>query len=275
VRVLQRRRGFTLIELLVVIAVIALIAGMLLPALFSSKKKALVGVTKSQIGSIKAALAMYEADHGRFPRLAPRDYTAGGSPGWADDSPALYMGLRNKPGVKFGGGQNSPYLEWKAEQCGLLDSTFGLPGKMGDSWGTEVNHGGAASLKAEDQPSLDQATYQDNHRAHVTAGGAPTLDGGGALVFLDPWGNPYHYREWASVRSSVKDGLINGTPAAPTRTISVNLAELLGEPPATIPGGIKDMPHTLEGFDIWSNGPNGVNEYGFPGTDDVTSWSNQ
>ena len=39
-------------------------------------------------------------------------------------------------------------------------------------------------------------------------------------------------------------------------------------------GGIKDQIHAPDRYDIWSNGPNGVNEYGFTGSDDVTSWGN-
>jgi len=30
-----------------------------------------------------------------------------------------------------------------------------------------------------------------------------------------------------------------------------------------------DEPHDPYGYDLWSNGPNGVNEYGAPGSDDI------
>ena len=44
----------------------------------------------------------------------------------------------------------------------------------------------------------------------------------------------------------------------------------LGDEPIT--GPVDDLPHNPESFDIWSNGPNQVNEWGFPESDDVTSW---
>ena len=34
-----------------------------------------------------------------------------------------------------------------------------------------------------------------------------------------------------------------------------------------------DRPHNPESFDLWSNGPNGINEFGHAESDDVTSWS--
>lgn len=59
--------GFTLIELLVVIAIIAILAGMLLPALSSTKEKAKVAATKVEIRDIKAAISEYNSTYNRLP----------------------------------------------------------------------------------------------------------------------------------------------------------------------------------------------------------------
>ncbi len=90
-------RGFTLIELLIVVAIIGVLATMLLSAIFSAKGKAQIGVAKSQIKSIQAALAMYEGDHGKFPRhtVRPTATPSASDACWRDDAPALYMALRN------------------------------------------------------------------------------------------------------------------------------------------------------------------------------------
>jgi prepilin-type N-terminal cleavage/methylation domain-containing protein len=61
-------KGFTLVELLVVLAIVAMLIGLLMPALSEVRKYAGTVKQKSQIGSIEIALNLYKNDFGQYPR---------------------------------------------------------------------------------------------------------------------------------------------------------------------------------------------------------------
>ena len=65
------RHGFTLIELLVVIAVIALLIGILLPALGKARREAWKAVSLANIRSLGQAGAMYQSDNAQALPIVP------------------------------------------------------------------------------------------------------------------------------------------------------------------------------------------------------------
>jgi prepilin-type N-terminal cleavage/methylation domain-containing protein len=65
---MKDRKAFTLIELLVVIGIIALLAGILLPAVNLMRKKAMITSEKADFQSIATALEQYRSDFGDYPR---------------------------------------------------------------------------------------------------------------------------------------------------------------------------------------------------------------
>lgn len=57
------QRGFTLIEVLIVVAVIALLVGVLLPAITSARKTAMAVACGSNLRQLGAAISLYRDDH--------------------------------------------------------------------------------------------------------------------------------------------------------------------------------------------------------------------
>ncbi len=248
---MTRPRGFTLVELLVVLGIMVVLTALTLGAIAHTKQNAQRAQARAELARLQLALQEYHTDVRRYPRVRPAGPEADAL--LADQAPALCAALINEPTVELGGGPRSPYVSPTTFTIGVLEDR----GKLAaDAMGYD-GLGGARLLDQAERMQLGRAEFLTQH-------GPTTAE---PLVFLDPWGNPYHFRPWGDVRGAWKTRLLT----APVPRSGFALAvEGWARPP--VEGPVADGPHDLEGYDLWSNGPNGVNELGDPASDDVVSW---
>lgn len=153
-------RGFTLVEMLVVIAIIAILAGMLLPAVVNVKKKGLKVQAQTEIRAMEAAISQYYAEYSRYPApsdAGSRDFTYGtvGAPGKNPSLPLISNGA-------------TPEYNNAALMVILLDLDQGV---------NALHARNPRKLKL-----LDRVKYGDT----TSSSGV-----GPDTVYRDPWGNPY------------------------------------------------------------------------------------
>lgn len=239
-------RAFTLIELLVVIAILAILSTFIMGAIGGAKNKARVAIASSQIKSLATALEAYNTDVGFYPR-DPANTAAGDIPH------LLFAALNNKPTRALGGGPNSPYFDADNNGIGRLAGidfrqTYDNNGQASGSGtlpGDNEEPFNANPIQPNENPSTATWQSQTNYTNAPVGVNLSTVNN--YPVFIDPWVNSYHYREWQSKSEAQKESLATG-------------------------GAADRIPHNFDTFDIWSNGPDGINNYGHPDSDDVSNW---
>ena len=75
----MRKQNFSLVELLVVIGIIVLLAGLMIPAVISSKTKGMITQAKADMSAIKMALTAVERDYKTIFRLDSNFNVTGGN----------------------------------------------------------------------------------------------------------------------------------------------------------------------------------------------------
>ena len=175
------RRAFTLIELLVVIAIIALLIGILLPALSKARMAARQTISLSNMRSIVTAGGVYQTDSKGFLPFTPIHAPRG-------ELPTVGQPWSNIQG----------WCTWSA--FGKNNSTGWATGVTQDDYGSNPNNaGGAFDIEAADRP-LNRYLFSDEipapTRPQPMQSNASMRKDFQLPVFHDPsdrWG---HQRSW-------------------------------------------------------------------------------
>lgn len=186
---IARQRGMTLIELLVVISIIAVLAGLLLPAMSGVKRKAKIMEGRKDMQDFKQSISVYRTDYSRMPtstgaQLTPT--TASGAQASSNSatdaaSKDFAYGSFGVSGFSGTGGENNPIendspLKYEANNSELtliLTATTAFPNSS-----NTVNANHVKNVRKNQYLTAKQVTGTSH-------GIGP--DG----VFRDPWDQPY------------------------------------------------------------------------------------
>ncbi len=125
---MKKRAGFTLLEMLVVITIIVLLAVILIPNIFGSKKQADISSTKAEIMKIKGMIEQYKNKWGDYPPTSIVGFT---------DPNNLNQGIETLVACLANTSKGGPFLDWQERRYSNFDddstAVINLTWRFGDN----------------------------------------------------------------------------------------------------------------------------------------------
>ena len=178
---MRKVNGFTLVEILVAVGIIAILAGLLIPAVYSSQQRGRIALANADMKSIEIAFNGLDNNYGKMLKYDGGKYYLGGQELNAPVDGSVTIGALGSTG-EYASSALPVYYAAVAE---LSDPSNG---KIRDYVSVNLRRLRLLEPRGEYNPALD----------YDAAANQPHL-------WLDPWGNPYFIRVNVDATEKIPD----------------------------------------------------------------------